>query len=249
MTVYAYLRVSQGDQDTKNQEHAVLQYANTHGFVNVEMVHDVVTSRLNWRSRKIGELIDKLVEGDVLLCSEATRLGRSALEVLEIQKEVLERQAILHIIKEGLVVGNAGQTEIERILQKTMLSLLGSIGEMERAFISRRTKEALAKKKSEGMVLGRPKGVESVWELDTKVDQVVLYLKKGLSIPNILKLVAEDGKKPQTARMFYLWAKRWGIKNQKVEILPEEMKRDYFYSLDKAQEKVHSFLKQKGRVS
>jgi len=148
--VTAYLRVSQGDQDVENQKFGILAYANKIGLSSIIFVEDVITSRVNWKARKIGDIVTNLGQGDILLVSEATRLGRSSLEVLEIQQEVLARFAILHIVKENIIIGNTGQTEIERILQKTLLALLGSMGEMERAFISRRTKEALDKKKAEG---------------------------------------------------------------------------------------------------
>jgi putative DNA-invertase from lambdoid prophage Rac len=241
--IIAYLRVSQGNKDVENQKIEILEYANKLGFSNVIYFEDVITSRVHWKARYIGQIILTLKRGDVLIVSETTQLGRSSLEVLEIQQEILERFAILHIVKENIVIGNAGQTEIERILQKTVLGLLGNVGEMERAFISKRTKDALQKKKAEGVVLGRPTGGETVWELDRKYNPLLDLMKKGISVTNMLKLIADDGEKPQTNAMFYLWTKRWDIKPIGFMSKASETEiATYFQQIDAARPKIKEFL-------
>jgi len=239
--VIAYLRVSQGD--VENQKFGILEYANKMGFSNIIFVEDVITSRVNWKARKIGDIVTNLGHGDILLVSEATRLGRSSLEVLEIQQDILARFAILHIIKENIIIGNTGQTEIERILQKTLLALLGSMGEMERAFISRRTKEALDKKKAEGVKLGRPIGAETIWTLDRKYTQMLNLMKKGISVASMLKLVTDEGEKPPGNSMFYLWARRWNIEpiGNMSKASPAEI-ATYFKQIDEARPKIREFL-------
>ena len=241
--VIAYLRVSQGDQDVENQKFGILEYANKLGLTNVDFIEDVITSRVYWKVRKIGDIINSLERGDILLVSETTRLGRSSLEVLEIQQEVLTKFAILHIVKENILIGNAGQTNIEQIIQKTMLSLLGNMGEMERAFISKRTKEALDKKKADGVVLGRPKGGDTIWTLDRKYKQMFDLMKKGISIPNMLKIVADEGEKPQTTKMFHLWIKRWNIKPIGIMSQASETEiANYFQQIDETRPKIKAFL-------
>jgi len=241
--VIAYLRVSQGDQDVENQKFGILEYANKLGLTNVDFIEDVITSRVYWKARKIGDIINSLERGDILLVSETTRLGRSSLEVLEIQQEVLTKFAILHIVKENILIGNAGQTNIEQIIQKTMLSLLGNMGEMERAFISKRTKEALDKKKADGVVLGRPKGGDTIWTLDRKYKQMFDLMKKGISIPNMLKIVADEGEKPQTTKMFHLWIKRWNIKPIGIMSQASETEiANYFQQIDETRPKIKAFL-------
>lgn len=241
--VIAYLRVSQGDQDVENQKFGILEYANKMGFSNITFVEDVITSRVYWKARKIGDIVTDLGQGDILLVAETTRLGRSALEVLEIQQEILTRFAILHIVKENIVIGNAGQTEIERIMQKTMLTLLGSMGEMEHAFISKRTKEALAKKKAEGVTLGRPVGAETIWTLDRKYKQLLDLMKKGISVASMLKLIADEGEKPTGNSTFYLWAKRWNIDPiGNMSQASEDEIATYFKQIEEARPKIKAFL-------
>ena len=62
--------------------------------------------------------------------------------------------------------------------------------EIERSMISSRTKEALARKKSEGMRLGRPKGrLSSVTKLTGKDDLIREYLAKKIPQTVIARLL------------------------------------------------------------
>ncbi len=60
-----------------------------------------------------------------------------------------------------------------------------NIGQMERMMISKRTKEALAVKKAQGVVLGKPKGTiqQSIYDKDR--DRIIELLKLGVSARRI----------------------------------------------------------------
>ena len=45
MKIYAYLRVSTDAQDVDNQRHGILEYANKHGFTNMNFVEDTVSGQ------------------------------------------------------------------------------------------------------------------------------------------------------------------------------------------------------------
>ena len=185
----AYIRVSTTTQDVANQKHGILEYANKTGIVNIDFVEDTVSSRIDWHNRKIGNIIEGMRNGDILIVSEATRLGRSPLEVLEMQRDIIRKGCILHIVKENLVIGVSGKSEIEKAQQEMMLVLLGAIGKMERAFVSVRTKEALAARKAAGVTLGRPRGKQTVVKLDGKRKEIEDLLKKKIPITNIAKIL------------------------------------------------------------
>jgi DNA invertase Pin-like site-specific DNA recombinase len=61
--------------------------------------------------------------------------------------------------------------------------------EIERDFISSRTKEALAKRKAEGMILGRPVGPAKKLRLDVHADKIDSYLAKHIDKRAIAKLL------------------------------------------------------------
>ena len=111
-----------------------------------------------------------------------SRLARSTLQVLEIGRECIERGVHLHVAKNGIVFDNTMQSRIVAVV-------LGLVAEIERDFISSRTKEALAKRKAEGMKLGRPVGGAKNLKLDKHADKIDGYLAKGINKVAIAKLL------------------------------------------------------------
>jgi DNA invertase Pin-like site-specific DNA recombinase len=75
------------------------------------------------------------------------------------------------------------------INSKVLAFAFGLSAEIERNLISQRTKEALERKKSEGMILGRPKGKTSEnSKLDGAEIGTTIMLMHGISINRIAKL-------------------------------------------------------------
>ena len=88
-------------------------------------------------------------------------------------------------------------------IQSTITAtVLGLAAQIEREFISSRTKEALSKRKSEGFKLGRPSGQSQLLKLDQFHDEITGYLKKDINKRAISKLVECS---PST---LYNWLKR-----------------------------------------
>jgi DNA invertase Pin-like site-specific DNA recombinase len=94
-----------------------------------------------------------------------------------VQVDALVKQHIRFIaIKEGIHLDS--QPDLQ---SKVMVALFGLFAEIERSMISSRTKEALARKKSEGKKLGRPRGkLSSVTKLSGKDELIKEYLAKKI---------------------------------------------------------------------
>lgn len=199
MTVYAYLRVSTDAQDVANQKHGLLEYANDTGLVPVKIVEDSASGKIAWRKRKLGEMLENAQAGDVILFAEISRLGRSTLQVLEFLQAAAEKGISVHITKNKMIMDNSMQSRITAVV-------LGLAAEIERELISVRTKEALAKRKAEGVKLGRPRGEAKTLALDSKASQIKELLSKQVSKASIAKIVDCS---PQT---LYLWLERRGLK-------------------------------------
>ena len=74
------------------------------------------------------------------------------------------------------------------IQTKVMTTLFTLFAEVERDLISERTREGLARARSSGRKLGRPKGSLGVSRLDGKEDEIRRFLELGVSKTAIAKL-------------------------------------------------------------
>lgn len=195
MTVFAYLRVSTDSQDVNNQKLGVLDYCNAQNLTPIKFVEDTMSGTTPWKERSIGKLLADGKSGDVIIVAEVSRLGRSILQVLEILEESAKKEISVHIAKNRMVMDGSMQSTITA-------TILGLVAQIEREFISSRTKEALQKRKNDGMILGRPKGESDTLKLDAFRNEITGYLKKGINKRSIAKLIESS---PST---LYQWLKR-----------------------------------------
>ena len=199
MRNFAYLRVSKDTQDIENQKFGILDYCNRKNIAPVTIIEDTASRAKSWRRRGIGRILKEVQKGDRILVAEVSRLGGSPLQVLEILEEAAKKEIAVHIVKSQIVMNGT--------LQSTILAtVLGLTAQIEREFISVRTKEALAKKKAEGVKLGRPKGRAKHLKLDPHRELILSYLQKGVSKLSMARIIECS---PST---LYAWLKRNKIK-------------------------------------
>ncbi len=182
MPNYAYLRVSSDSQDTANQKHGIYEYANTVGLANLVFVEDSVSGVKKWHQRRLGPLLEGMGEGDTIVFAEISRMARSTLQVLEILELCMDKGVNVHIAKQNMQLDGSMQARI-------IATVLGLAGEIEREFIRLRTKEALAARKKNGVILGRPKGPAKSLKLDPKREQIEKYIGMGLSLRETARLI------------------------------------------------------------
>ena len=136
--------------------------------------------------------------GDFLVVSEISRLARSTLQVLEILEMAAKKEIQVYIVKNNMIMDGSMQATISA-------TVLGLAAQIEREFISERTREALARRKKDGLSVGRPKGPATKVKLDDYRNEIRSYLKKGINKRSIAKLL---GCSPTT---LYAWLKRSAI--------------------------------------
>ncbi len=195
MTNFCYLRVSTSTQDVQNQKIGLFDYCTSKKISPLTVIEDTASTKIPWREREIGKILQQAKKGDNIIVAEVSRLGRSALQVLDVLEEAAKTKVCVHIAKNNMLVDGSIQSTI-------VATILGLAAQIEKEFISVRTKEALAKLKKDGRKLGRPKGMATHLKLDLKREEIIGYLDKGISKRSIAKLV---DCAPAT---LYSWLKR-----------------------------------------
>lgn len=168
--VYGYIRVSTDKQTVENQRFEIVNFCNMHGYIVDKWIEETVSGTKLVKERKLGALLKKMKANDILICSELSRLGRNLLMIMATLNECMNRDIKVWTIKDSYRLGSD-------ISSKVLAFAFGLAAEIERNLISMRTKEALARKRAEGVILGRPKGRKSK---TTKLTGKELEIKKML---------------------------------------------------------------------
>ena len=152
--IYGYIRVSTDKQTVENQRFEINNFCNERGLIVNAWIEETISGTKKVDERKLGKLLNKLKRNDILICAEISRLGRNMFMIMSILNYCMENGIKVWTIKDNYRLG-------DDLTSKVLAFAFGLSAEIERNLISQRTKEALARKKSEGIILGRPKGKKS----------------------------------------------------------------------------------------
>lgn len=177
--VLAYIRTSTDKQDNDNQRLEIYDYARNKNIKIDEVIQIQVSSRKGPMQRRIEELMEKLQEGDILIVTEISRLGRSTAEVIHLINTMIERNIRIIAIKQNLDIN------VHDISSKIIVTIFALLAELERDLVSLRTKHALAAKKAQGIKLGKPVGTIQKSKFDKDVERIKELLALGVSIRKI----------------------------------------------------------------
>lgn len=173
--IYGYIRVSTDKQTTENQRYEITKFCEKNDIQIDEWVEETISATKDISKRKLGGLIETLHPNDIIIASELSRLGRKLLEVMAILNHCVNNEAKVWTIKDNFRL----DTDIQ---SKVLAFAFGLAAEIERNLISQRTKEALAARRANGVILGRPKGkLNSHLKLESKCIQIKDLLNKGVS--------------------------------------------------------------------
>lgn len=178
--VYGYIRVSTDRQTVENQRFEIKRFCKDNNLQVDKWISETSSGTKEVDKRRLGKLLKGVRKGDIIICSEISRLGRSLFMIMSILNRCMEIGAKVWTVKDSYRLG-------DDITSKVLAFAFGISAEIERKLISQRTKEALARKKSEGMKLGRPKGPGKRL-LDGKEKQIKAMLDAGLSKVQVAKV-------------------------------------------------------------
>ena len=167
----------------RSQRLAILEYARKHDFRIDDFIEATASGQASEKRRRLDELTSILQRGDRLVVSELSRLGRSLGQIVAILDAFAKAGVAFVALKENICV--EGRRDIQT---KVMTTLFALFAEVERDLISEHTREGLARARSSGRKLGRPKGSLGVSRLDGKEDEIRRFLELGVSKTAIAKI-------------------------------------------------------------
>ncbi len=191
--IYGYVRVSCVKQTIEHQEFEIKEYAAKNGIHIDNWVEETISSRKSLKQRKLGQLLDNLHDGDIIIACEISRLGRSLLEVMGILQICLTKNCQVITLKENYHLGNDIQSQV-------LAFAFGLSAQIERNLISQRTKMSLDNLKASGKRLGRPFGAEAKkLKLSKNAKKIKELLDKNIPKAQIARLM---GVQKMTLRRF-----------------------------------------------
>ena len=179
---YGYIRVSTDKQTVENQRFAIAEFCGQNGLHVDAWIEETISGTVDVKRRKLGGLLRGVKRGDLIVCAELSRLGRSLFMIMSVLNLLMKKGAKVWTVKDNYRLG-------DDIQSKVLAFAFGLSAEIERDLISQRTKEALARKKSEGVKLGRPLGAKnSRSKLDGAELSVSVMLLAGTSVNRMARL-------------------------------------------------------------
>ena len=225
--IYGYLRVSTDDQDYNSQKQGVDNFAASKGWTIDEYITDEgVSGGKDPSKRKLGALLDKIKEKDIIIASEISRLGRDLLMVMEILNHCMKIGAVVYTVKDNYVLGDDVQS-------KVLAFAFGLSAEIERKMIQMRTREGLALKVKKGMLLGRPytgnkervqicideeKEKEIVYQYNLGVSLSRIAVNVGNSRTTVTYCLAKKGILPNSEKLMSSFNKQFEREKERTNL-------------------------------
>lgn len=181
--IYGYLRVSTDKQTLENQEFEIKTFCEREHISIDKWITETISGTKDFEKRKLGKLLKKLKKGDVLICSEISRLGRNLLQIMTILNICMKKESQVWTIKDNYRLGGD--------IQSKVLAFAFSLSaEIERNLISQRTKEALQRIRASGRKLGRKFGSRNKKHiLDGREQSIARLLNKGVPKTQVAKMM------------------------------------------------------------
>lgn len=178
--IYGYLRVSSDEQDVNSQKQGVEKFASDKGWnIDQYITDEGVSGGKDPDKRNLGPLLKLLKKGDVIICSEISRLGRDLYMVMDILHFCMEQECVIYTVKDKFVLG-------DDIQSKVLAFAFGLSAEIERQMIRQRTKEGLKLRMKMGVLVGRPIGrANNSCDIDTKKEAIIEQFNWGVPLRRI----------------------------------------------------------------
>lgn len=202
MNIYAYCRVSTEQQNLGRQEEGITEFVNKNNLSITEWFCDKISGKTFDRDNylKMKELAQK---DDIIIIKELDRFGRTMQSIKKEWQYFMDKGVKIIVVDMPLISSNieGNKTLDMQFIADLVFEVLCYCAEKEREKISQRTREGLAARKSQGVVLGRPRQNDDkeqyIIENYGKIPNVELVKQLDMKMPtftHILRRLKEEGK-------------------------------------------------------
>ena len=202
MNIYAYCRVSTEQQNLGRQEEGITEFVNKNNLSITEWFCDKISGKTFDRDNylKMKELAQK---DDIIIIKELDRFGRTMQSIKKEWQYFMDKGVKIIVVDMPLISSNieGNKTLDMQFIADLVFEVLCYCAEKEREKISQRTREGLAARKSQGVVLGRPRQNDDkeqyIIENYGKIPNVELVKQLDMKMPtftHILRRLKDEGK-------------------------------------------------------
>ena len=124
---YGYIRVSSDKQTVENQRFEIQKFCQREGLTIDGWIEETVSGTKSYDKRELGALLANISKGDLIVCSELSRLGRNLFMIMEILNQCMDKECRVWTINDSYRLG-------EDIQSKVLAFAFGLSAEIERIF-------------------------------------------------------------------------------------------------------------------
>ena len=180
MKLLAYIRVSEETENPENQKYAIYEWAARSGHQVLNVYEDIGVSGALPPVERPGfrKLLEAVDGADGVVVYALDRIARSLSELVEVFKLLEAKGKVIISVRESWL------QQLDPAVRKLIVAILGWAAEMERMFISERTKLALQRLKARGVKLGRPRKVNEAMAVEA-----IKYIERGYMLKDAAKIL------------------------------------------------------------
>ncbi len=103
---YGYIRVSTDKQTVENQRFEINGFCDRNEIKIDGWIEETISGTKNYDKRKLGKLLNNVRKGDLIICSELSRLGRNLFMIMEILSVCMNKECKIWTIKDNYRLGD-----------------------------------------------------------------------------------------------------------------------------------------------
>ena len=109
---YGYIRVSSDKQTVENQRFEIQNFCQKEGLKIDGWIEETVSGTKSYDKRELGNLLTNIEKGDLIVCSELSRLGRNLFMIMEILNQCMDKECRVWTIKDAYRLGDDIQSKV-----------------------------------------------------------------------------------------------------------------------------------------